>query len=70
MLASARTQFPYNRMSSIKEIAAAFLFTFIFSNIVFIFFENPLNNLLNYYLGFRRRSQIVDSNVQSDKKTL
>lgn len=52
-----------------KEAITSYVLIFILGNIVFLFFEQPISNLFQYYLGIRKRSEVVatkNSNVKKD----
>lgn len=61
ILATSRTPFSFTGMAMFRELYAAYIFIFLISNIVFVFFENPLHNLNNNYLGLTRRKKIEDA---------
>ena len=64
-LASTRTIFVFNRLFVLKEIVSTFVFTWIFGNLMFLFLEQPLNNLFRNYLGTKRRQEVSSEDKKS-----
>lgn len=57
-LASTRTIFVFNRFFVLKEFIASFLLTFIITNLAYLFFEQPFNNLFKNYYGLKKRREV------------
>lgn len=65
-LASTRTIFVFNRLFVLKEIVVTFVATWILGNLVFLFLEQPLNNLFRNYLGIKRRQEVAAEEKKSN----
>ena len=65
-LGSTRTIFPFNRMTGFKETFSGYIFTFIFGNFLFLFFDGPMTNIFKHYFGIKKRSELI-SEPQSKK---
>ena len=64
-LAATRTIFVFNRLFVLKEIVNTFVFTYILGSLVFLFLEQPLNNLFRNYLGTKRRQEVAFENKKT-----
>lgn len=57
-LASTRNIFLLNTLAFFKEITATFVFTWLAANLVFLFLENPIDNLIKNFSNLKRRQDV------------